>query len=169
MKRNIVKKLCDRAIKLGADDAIIINPAQVQTAAWVRIKCKYGCSGYGGSLCCPPYSPTPSETREILDGYTKAILIHSKGKGTKDIVVPLEREAFLAGFYKAFSFPSGPCRLCRSACAFDEGCRHAEKARPSMEACGIDVFATVRKFKLPIEVVTDYEQEADFYGLFLLE
>ena len=169
MKRGIIKKLCDRALKLGADDAILINPAEVETASWVRIKCKYGCSGYARSLCCPPYSPAPSETRSILDGYTKAVLIHRKEKGTKDIIVTLEREAFLAGFYKAFSFGSGPCRLCRAACAFDEGCRHPEKARPSMEACGIDVFATVRKFKLPIEVVTDYDQEADFYGLVLLE
>jgi hypothetical protein len=33
--------------------------------------------------------------------------------------------------------------------------RHPEQARPAMEACGIDVFSTVRKAGLPIEVVSD--------------
>ena len=32
-------------------------------------------------------------------------------------------------------------------------CRHAEKVRTSMEAVGVDVFATVRKLSLPIEVI----------------
>jgi predicted metal-binding protein len=32
-------------------------------------------------------------------------------------------------------------------------CRHAEKVRTSMEAVGVDVFATVRKLNLPIEVI----------------
>jgi predicted metal-binding protein len=169
MNVGVIKKLCNRARKLGADDAVVINPKQVETAEWVRLKCKYGCSGYAGTLCCPPYSPTPAQTRQVLDGYSKGILIHKRGEGTRQITVELEGEAFLSGFYKAYSMGSGPCRLCRSACSFEEGCRHPEKARPSMEASGIDVFATVRKHKLPIEVVTDYEQEADFYGLVLLE
>ena len=169
MKEGLIKKLCARARKLGADDAIVINPKHVETGEWVRLKCKYGCGGYRGSLCCPPYSPTPSETRKVLDSYAKAILVHKKEAGTKEIAVELEREAFLSGCYKAWSMGSGPCRLCRAACSFDEGCRHPEKARPSMEACGIDVFATARKHKLPIEVVTDYDQKSNFYGLVLLE
>ena len=169
MKNDIIKKLCASAKKLGADDAIIINPKDVETPEWVRLKCKYGCDGYGSSLCCPPYSPAPSETRKILDCYTKAILIHREREGVKEITIALEREAFLSGFYKAWSMGSGPCRLCRESCSFDKGCRHSDKARPSMEACGIDVFATVRKFNLPIKVVTDYGQETNFYGLVLIE
>ena len=35
-------------------------------------------------------------------------------------VAALEREAFLAGFYKAFGFACGPCGLCEE-CAVREG------------------------------------------------
>ena len=34
-------------------------------------------------------------------------------------------------------------------------CMHPDKARPAMEAAGIDVFATARAAGLPIEVVRD--------------
>jgi predicted metal-binding protein len=82
-------------------------------------------------------------------------------------VAPLEREIFLAGFYKALGFGSGPCRGCPE-CNFD-GCRHPEDARPSMEACGIDVFATVRANGCPIEVVRDEGDEQNYYGLVLID
>jgi glyoxylase-like metal-dependent hydrolase (beta-lactamase superfamily II) len=32
---------------------------------------------------------------------------------------------------------------------FDRGCRHPDEARPAMEACGIDVFATARNMVSP--------------------
>jgi len=65
-----------RACILGAKEAKVISPQQVFTAEWVRRKCQYGCDGYNEHLTCPPYSPTPQETRRMLDEYTTAILIH---------------------------------------------------------------------------------------------
>jgi len=59
--------------------------------------------------------------------------------GIRELVADLEREIFLAGFYKALSFGCGPCGLCKT-CEIENGCRYPEKARPSMEAAGIDVF-----------------------------
>jgi hypothetical protein len=38
-----------------------------------------------------------------------------------------------------------------------------------MEACGIDVFSTVRKAGLPIEVVTGRRQCPNYYGLILVD
>ncbi|MCL5279498.1 MAG: DUF2284 domain-containing protein [Planctomycetes bacterium] len=49
------------------------------------------------------------------------------------------------------------------------GCRHAEQARPAMEACGIDVFTTVRKTGLPLEVVRTKRQCPNNYGLILVD
>lgn len=158
------------ALKLGALDAKLVHPRNVVTAEWVRLKCQYGCGGYGCCLTCPPYSPAPEQTRRVLDCYTRALLIHGDGKsaGIRRIIIPLEREAFLAGFYKAFAFASGPCNLC-PACNTNEICRHGEKARPAMEACGIDVFATARAAGLPIEVVTNHKCGQNYYGLLLLD
>ena len=53
----------------GATDAKYVDPASVAIAHWVRYKCRYGCSGYGKSLCCPPHAPTPGETYEIVAEY----------------------------------------------------------------------------------------------------
>jgi predicted metal-binding protein len=158
-----------RAIEMGAVGAKVISSKAVFTAAWVRWKCRFGCVCFGSNRLCPPHSPTPAETRQVLDGYRRAILIHADEKlDMRRTVAALEREAFLAGFYKAFGFAAGPCELCKE-CAFDKGCRHAELARPAMEACGIDVFRTARAAGFPIEVVNDYKDQANYYGLLLLD
>jgi len=65
-----------RIVDLGAKEARIIQPSTVVTADWVRFKCQFGCNGYGSSLCCPPNSPTPEQTRRTLDDYHAAILAH---------------------------------------------------------------------------------------------
>ena len=53
------------ALKGGMDDAVIVETSKVFTAPWVRMKCQFGCAGYGQRLCCPPYSPNPEQTRAI--------------------------------------------------------------------------------------------------------
>ena len=159
-----------RACTLGAKEAKVISPQQVFTAEWVRRKCQYGCDGYNEHLTCPPFSPTPQETRRMLDEYTAAILVHCHEEwvDVKEIMYKLEREAFLAGYYKAFGMGSGPCNLC-DTCNTHEVCVHTEQARPSMEACGIDVYQTARTAGYPIEVVRDSTCPQNYYGLLLLE
>ncbi len=163
--------LCKRALKLGARDAKVIKTSSIKTGAWVRNKCQYGCSGFGESLTCPPYSPTPEQTQKVLSSFKKAILIHCDNKSKKDIsgiVVKLEKEAFLSGFYKAWAMGAGPCRLC-SECSLKLGeCRHPEEARPSMEACGIDVYQTARNNGFTIEVVESHHCKANYFGLVLI-
>ncbi len=157
-----------QARQFGADDAKLIRAESIATAPWVRWKCQFGCGGWNSNLCCPPHSPTPDETARVVACYTHALLVHSRGKvrPTK-VVVPLERAIFLAGYYKALAFGAGPCRLCRE-CNM-ESCVHPDEARPSMEACGIDVFATARANGFPIEVVRDDTDAQHYFGLVLIE
>lgn len=158
-----------KAIDLGALEGKIISPQQVFTAEWVRRKCQYGCGGYGKRLTCPPYSPTPQKTRQMLDEYETAVLIHcSKQTNLRELVVNLEREAFLSGYYRAFAMGSGPCHLC-DVCNLQERCKHPRQARPAMEACGIDVYKTARTADFPIDVVEDYDSPQNYYGLLLLD
>ncbi|MDP6381308.1 MAG: DUF2284 domain-containing protein, partial [Phycisphaerae bacterium] len=167
----------------------VIDSATVVTAEWVRYKCQFGCGGYGQRLTCPPYSPTPAQTRKILDGYSRALLLHSAGAGAdvSQIAVELEREIFLAGRWKALAMGCGPCRHCQTCVVTpSQGkgrrgrkappadpqtppCLHPELARPSLEACGIDVFSTARRHRLPIQVVTDYDKPTNFYALVLID
>lgn len=175
---NIATKLrpyLDIALKSGVDDAVIIETATVITAPWVRLKCRFGCGGYSGCLCCPPFSPAPEDMRKVLDSYKYAILLHrhikrewqSVGKLSK-AAITLERSLFLAGYYKAWATKSGPCTLCPE-CDTSQTCKHPDKARPSMEACGIDVYATARGNGLPINVVKTRADERDFYALVLVK
>ena len=75
IKDNDLKKYCQTAIEGGATHAKQIHPKSVVTAPWVRLKCQFGCPGYGKGYCCPPDTPTPDQTREILDTYQRAILL----------------------------------------------------------------------------------------------
>jgi predicted metal-binding protein len=171
---NEVESYCKKALELGVQGAKGIDPRSIITAEWVRMKCQYGCSGYGKNLCCPPHTPTPALTQKVIDSYGKAILLHrklKKGERSKDfnaIIVRLEREIFLDGYYKAWSMGAGPCRLCKE-CDPNGFCRHGLEARPSMESCGIDVFKTARDNGFPIDVVQSPEDERNGYGVILVE
>jgi len=157
------------AQKIGIPDTTVIQVKDVVIANWVRLKCQYGCGSYGKKLTCPPYSPTPDQTRKILSPYQWAILIHGdQNTEMRRLGAEFEREAFLAGYYKAFVLVCGPCHICEE-CAFDSGCRFPSQARPAMEACGIDVYSTVRAVGMPVEVVLSSECRQDRYALLLLE
>ncbi len=173
-------ELREMALKSGASDFKFVLPSQVFTAHWVRLKCQYGCKNYGTRYTCPPYSPTPEDTRKVLDEYSRAYLIKYEGflgfdeyppkrldAAMTDLslhvckaVFDMERHAFLAGYYKAFSYGAHRCRKC-DVCAVMEkggkGCRFPADARPSLESAGIDVFKTARNAGMLTEVVQDKE------------
>jgi predicted metal-binding protein len=156
------------AIELGAQKARILSPKKVVTAHWVRWKCCYGCGDYQTNLMCPPYTPLPSETRQMLDQYKRAIFFEAKRGHPKKIAVALEKKLFLQGFYKALGLGAGPCHLCKE-CAFERGCRKPEMARPALESCGIDVFATARQHGFAINVVRDEKDIQHYFGLVLID
>ncbi len=152
----------------------------VVTGEWVRWKCRYGCPRYGRGFGCPPLAPAPEETRRLLAEYGLAVLarfqpvpgpIHVQRPAWQKTVVELETRAREAGRYRALAFGFSPCTLCRR-CAAEEGgtaCRHPGLMRPSMEAVGIDVFATVRGAGLTCEVAPDRDCPPAHYGLLLIE
>jgi predicted metal-binding protein len=157
------------ALDSGATDAKIIPADEVYTAEWVRLRCQYGCGMYGRCLSCPPHSPTPEQTRRVLAGYSVALLIHTDGEADIcEIATSIEREAFLDGYYKAFSFHAGPCHFCEN-CDPSKPCRNPSLARPAMEAAGIDVFATAHRAGLPLEVARNRGCGQNYYSLVLIE
>jgi len=164
---NPYAKYVRRAKELGAKSGKIIPASCVRTAEWVRLKCMFGCGGYGQALTCPPRSPTSEQTRKMLGEYSRALLVQGdEHTDIQKVMATLEREVFLDGYRKAFALGSGPCELCR-VCG--ESCRYPHKARPSMEACGIDVFATVRSQGFPLKVLRSRKEKGNYYGLLLLE
>ena len=96
-----------------------------------------------------------------VEGHDAGAVLHGGLIAGMDVVGDQfrEREIFLRGAWKALGLGAGPCYLCK-ACVLREGpCRHAELARPAMEACGIDVFTTVRSAGWEIEVVQSRDDE----------
>jgi predicted metal-binding protein len=157
------------ALSKGALAARVIDASTVKCAAWVRLKCQFGCGGYNKRLTCPPFTPGPEETARVVACYRRAILVHSTDNDAVNSIIPhLERRIFLAGYYKALGFGSGPCHLC-ARCNTRGRCVYPYLARPSMEACGIDVYATARGNGFSIEVVRSRRQRGDYFGLVLVE
>lgn len=149
--------------------AKIIPADTIVVSRWVLEKCQE-CPGYGKNLTCPPHAPTPEETQRTVDSYKVGLLIHGdENTPINRIVVRLERRMFLDGYERAFGMGAGPCFLCEE-CPDSTGlCKFPEDARPSMEACGIDVFSTVKAHGFPIEVLKDANCKPNYYGLVLIE
>ena len=176
MKR--IEKMADAQ---GLKDFKWIRPRSVVLGEWVRMKCNYGCGGYGKRKTCPPDVPSVEECTKFFGEYQHGLLFHFAKKlknpemrhsWSGEInrrMLDLEKKVFLSGFQKAFMFPMAPCRLC-TRCAGDKGgCRRPSEARPTLEAFGVDVFSTARMMGYPIQVVKNYQEEMNRYGLLLVE
>ena len=162
-------------------DFIWIDPREIVTAQWVRTKCQFGCANYGIKACCPPNLPPVSECREFFNDYTSALLFHfSKafdkpedrhewGQKINQGLLSIEREVFLSGYQKTFMLLITPCSLCEECTGRKEDCKDPKSARPTPEAMAIDVYSTVRKYDLPIQVLSDYSQTMNRYAILLVE
>ncbi len=190
-----IGRLSQIAEEAGALTAIV-RPCDVVVSEWVRFKCRYGCKGYAKHLSCPPYAPTPNETRRLLSEYSHAMLLRFDGvpgrsearpedvpedfhPWYKDLILwvnitvhRLEKTAFYDGYYKAFGFGAYPCIYCDRCVAeetegtvdesFRRKCRNMDRVRPSMEAAGMDVFATAKKVGWEISTIPCKDLE---YGM----
>lgn len=159
---------CDLALDSGASKAKAINTSTIPVDERVTAKCRLPrCFGYGTSANCPPHSHKPDEMRRLIDRYKWAVLFTKEHpvelmmrertdpertaafQAVSNIACKLESAAFYDGRYFAFGLGAGSCKsaFCgvHKTCQALEGgaCRHPGKARPSMEAVGIDVYQLV--------------------------
>lgn len=163
-----MEKYLSILLENGADRAAVIDPKTIVTAPWVAFKCQYGCPYYGKNLCCPPLAPAWRETQAMIDRFGTAILFRCHDiAAASPLALTAAKALFLDGYYKAIALGSGPCLLCESCDV--TGCRHPGQAVPSMEACGIDVFATARANGMTVETLTDENQRQNCFGLLLVE
>ena len=163
------------AIVMGATDAVIIPADDVIVDERVRLKCLVPrCLRAGETPNCPPNAPDLDLVRKALSRYSKAVLVkcnvepmedyapQKPGTGesqrktlsfhrkSADIVYEIEKQAYKDGYHLAIGFGGGSCKdyLCNGlVCQFlDSGrCRFPQRARPAMEAMGIDVVDIINK------------------------
>lgn len=157
------------ALELGASDAAIVPADWVVVDERVRLKCLIPrCPRVGETPNCPPNSPEPDLVRKAFSHYRWAVAVKVEVTSLADYVVKagasgeqrrkafsfhlrsheivcqLEGAAYRDGYYLALGLGGGSCKdtLCRGViCQFlDSGrCRFPLRARPAMEALGIDV------------------------------
>ena len=158
------------AIKgLGFVDVLPIPVENIHIPDWADQKCRFGCDRYG-SPNCPPHTVSPENTRAFIRDYRFALLLEGApptGEFQKR-VLQAEKEAFKAGFYKAFAYWAGPCSICAS-CVKDGDCRNTKDARPSMEGAGIDVYETVRRAGIGLRTLDSRSGFVKYFGLLLVE
>lgn len=182
MRDSDLRPYCMRVTEGRSAEAKAIHPGSVVTAHWVRLKCQFGCAKYGKSYCCPPDTPTPDEMRKVLGSYQRSILFHlesaklpgrNRRKHFADFIrdlVDLEGEMFKDGYYKALVLLAGPCELCETCAKLKgESCAIGGRARPSMEACGIDVYATARGNGFPVQPLRTKDETLNDYCLMLVD
>ncbi len=167
--------------KHGCEAFTWIEAADIVVAQWVRVKCLFGCDEYGMNATCPPHVPAVDECKRFFGEYTTAVVFHFPkrlddpdarhdwGKSVNASLLALEREVFLAGYHKAFALFMSSCGLCNECPGVPEECRHPESARPTAEGLAMDVFSTVRKCGLPIEVLATYDEPMNRYAFLLVE
>ena len=160
-----------KALEFGATMAKVILADWVQIDERVRLKCSIPlCTNYGKCLFCPPHTPSTEFMSKALSRYGHAVLFaleiipvehfsvrssqrHAAADWSRkcfEIVGNLETLAFGSGYHLAMGFTQGSCR--RALCGQDQclalgggNCPYPLKARPSMEAVGIDVYGLVTR------------------------
>lgn len=162
-------RLAAKIKAMGFRQVYPLSVDQIHVPDWADLKCQFGCSGYD-KRHCPPNSPSPQKTREVLQDYRQALLLEGEPPtGAFQMqVLKAEKEAFKAGYHKAFAYWAGPCSIC-SSCSTDGPCRNPKQARPSMEGAGIDVFETVRRAGITLRTLKNRDEYVKYYALLLLE
>jgi predicted metal-binding protein len=165
----------------GLNDFKWIEPEEIVVAQWVRMKCMFGCPGYGSVASCPPNVPSVKECEQFFREYKHGIIFHFErtdpnpdtrhawSKPINDNLLKLEREVFLKGYQKTFLFAMSTCSLCDDCSRIRIDCHEKMNARPTLEAFAVDVYTTVRQLGYPIEVLSDYGKTMNRYALLLIE
>ena len=170
-----VEKYRLMAIQFGAMGAMAVTSEMVSVDDRVNAKCIYPrCAMYGTSANCPPHAMNIEQVRKVVSKYRYGLFIWltvpsediAGPKGTRKvapwlrkmhmIVSKIEAAAYYDGYKFALGFAGGPCKtaFCPdtdcSALTPGQPCQHPLRARPAMEAVGIDVMDLAAKVGLDV-------------------
>lgn len=159
------------ALEMGADHAVPFTIDDIAFESRTILKCMFGCSDWGKGPTCPSRAGAlkPWEYEQVLRRYGWGVIIHSTDKKTaQEASFAIEREAFLDGYHLAFSMSD--CACCPECVGLkDKPCANPKKARPAFHSVGIDVFATARRFGLPIETLRSPDDPQNWYATVWIE
>jgi predicted metal-binding protein len=152
------------ALAAGAKKAAIIKTEDIVLSSVFRDICaSNACGKYGRCWMCPPDIGEIDTLMAQLKSYRSGLLYQTiyaiedsfdiegmQDAGRRHVLVSQRLEAFLMlKLGKHLHLSCGGCRLCER-CAKLDGlpCRDPERAMPSMEGYGIDVYNTCKPTEL---------------------
>ena len=145
-------------------------PSEAIFEECVKMNCFY-CGRYGNNWRCPPNLPDidyPKMFREYENGlfvYYKFEVkdsIQFESIRTESSVtlhktlLQLERWLYNNNQSTAISFGAGSCKLCKGGCG-KEKCNNPYMSRSPLEATGVNIIKTAKKFGINICFPTDKE------------
>ncbi|MFZ3048264.1 MAG: DUF2284 domain-containing protein [Desulfatirhabdiaceae bacterium] len=160
--------LVKKALDLGATDARLIDTEKIVFDPRSYIKCRFGCNRWGKYWTCPPHLDiSPEMFMNAFGKYTKAVIIQTADpqKG-QDVSLAIEKEAMLV-CNSMFAFAMVLCVQCET-CAYPEPCRYPHLARPSMDAYGMDIGATIEPLGFTIKFDPDGHLLPAWYSMVLV-
>jgi len=175
-----MEKIDSILMQQGFSDYKWIKPEEIVVAQWVRMKCSYGCDGYGSGTC-PPNTPSVEECEKFFKEYKKGIIIRLRKFADKNSypsdwsteitnkLLDIERNIFLMGFPKVFLLNQTCCSRCKICSNNRMECKDKMKARPSTEGFAVDVYQTAKNAGLEIEVITNNCAEMNKIAILLIE
>ena len=157
-------ELTNLALACGASKAVIIPQEQIVLSATFRDICAgNACGKFGCCWMCPPDIGDIENLMAKVRQYKHGLLYQTvsdiedsfdiegmQAAGKRHVMVSQRLEAFLMlQLDKHLHLSCGGCRLCER-CAKLDGlpCRDPERAMPSMEGYGIDVYNTCKPTEL---------------------
>jgi predicted metal-binding protein len=84
-------------------------------------------------------------------------------------LLEIEREIFLMGYYKAFMFNQTCCCICDKCTGSRNECINKKNSRPSPEGFAVDVYETVRRAGMEINVLSENPSEMHRIAIMLIE
>jgi predicted metal-binding protein len=151
-------------------DAMLISPANICFDIRTQLKCAWGCDRQlTPNAKCDNRGTTYDERVKMVKQYKNILLLHSHDIAQLgNVLLEIEKTAFLDGYYLAFAISA--CHFCKQCQAIKgKDCIHPEKIRPCACLFGIDLYKTVRKLGLPIDVLQDKKSIENRYGFLLID
>ena len=149
---------------------IIINPEDLVFKENVRMNCYY-CGKYNNNWRCPPNLPDINFEKMVKE-YDSGLLVvlayritdkndypvirNDSSIELHKLLLSLEKWMWNCNSSNAISFIGGSCKLCKNGCG-KEHCNNPYMSRSPLEAIGVDVVASAKKYGIDIRFPTDKE------------
>lgn len=173
--------LIDSALSCGAAKATLLDRQQIVLSNTFRAICESNqCGGYGKCWMCPPYIGAIEELMEKVRSYPRALLYQTiyeiedsydiegmfeAGANHAQVSQRLQKEMASVIGKPFLHLTCGGCHLCPT-CAkrSEEPCRFPDKALPSLEGYGVDVYNTTKD--TPLKYING-QNTVTYFGMVL--